>query len=243
MKKLMIVIVGIVLALSFLCPTSLQAQDKEIKPSVFHLPISDFTLPLYQGGEMSISELKGKNVLIVFPRGHVKDNETWCNICQYQYADAVDLVENRNIRDMYNMEVIFILPYSKDVIADWINTMPSQMAEIEEWKFPADTSTLSDGMRRWMHLARVMLPKTFTYEDGKVPVPVPILMDSDQKVSKGLDLFRTEWSNSTCDQNIPAIIILDKDGVVQYKYISQSTIDRPDSEYLLKFVETFISDR
>ena len=241
MKTIVMKTTGIAVFLLLAITTFTFSQEEAIRPTVFQMPISDFTLPLYQGGEMSISSLKGKNVLIFFPRGHVKDNETWCNICQYQYADMVELVTNKNIREKFNLEVIFILPYSKDTIADWVNTMPSQMAQIEGWKYPADTTELSDGMRRWMHMAREILPKTFTYEDGKVPVPIPILIDSDRTVSEGMDLFRTDWSNSQCDQNIPAIIILDKDGVVQYKYISQSTIDRPSSDYLMEFIGTSVS--
>ncbi len=242
MKTILAKAMGIALILIAASATLSFSQEESIRPTVFQMPISDFTLPLYQGGEMSISSLKGKNVLIFFPRGHVKDNETWCNICQYQYADAVDLVMNKNIREKYNLEVVFILPYSRDTITDWVNTMPSQMAQIEGWKYPTDTTELSDGMRRWMHMAREILPKTFTYEDGKVPVPIPILIDSDRTVSEGMDLFRKEWSNSKCDQNIPAIIILDKEGVVQYKYISQSTIDRPSSDYLMKFIKTSLSE-
>jgi len=40
----------------------------------------DFTLPAYQGGTVTLSALKGKNVMIIFPRGYAAENY-WCTIC------------------------------------------------------------------------------------------------------------------------------------------------------------------
>lgn len=99
------------LILFVLSSTLSYAQEGSVRPTVFHLPISDFTLPVYQGGELTLSSLKGKKVLLFFPRGHVKDNETWCNICQYQYADFADLITNEKIQEKNNLEVVCILPY------------------------------------------------------------------------------------------------------------------------------------
>jgi peroxiredoxin len=39
----------------------------------------DFTLPAYQGGTVTLSALKGKNVMIIFPRGYAAENH-WCTI-------------------------------------------------------------------------------------------------------------------------------------------------------------------
>ena len=67
--------------------------------------------------------------------------------------------------------------------------------------------------------------------------PFPILVDADRAVSKGLGLFATEWSGSKVDQNVPTVFVIDPAGVVQFKYYSQNTIDRPAVEHLAKVVE------
>ena len=73
-------------------------------------------------------------------------------------------------------------------------------------------------------------------EKGKIPTPFPILVDGERAVSKGLGIFSTDWNGSKIEQNIPTVFILDKNGTVQFKYISQNTFDRPGAEYLLKFI-------
>ena len=58
----------------------------------------------------------------------------------------------------------------------------------------------------------------------------------------GLKYFRTEWWGTKVDQNIPTFILLDNDGKVVFKYISQHTIDRPTSGYLLKIMDALIKN-
>jgi peroxiredoxin len=76
------------------------------------------------------------------------------------------------------------------------------------------------------------------YEKGKVPTPFPILIDAERTLTEGLGIFTTEWSGSKIDQNIPTILILDKKGIIKFKYMSQNTLDRPSADYLMNFVET-----
>jgi hypothetical protein len=63
-----------------------QVAPPAIRPALLSLPMPDFTLPAVQGGDFGISKLKGKNVLLVFPRGKVADH--WCQICHYQYSSS-----------------------------------------------------------------------------------------------------------------------------------------------------------
>jgi len=65
----------------------------------------------------------------------------------------------------------------------------------------------------------------------------PILVDADRTVSGGLGFFTTDWSGSDADQNIPTILIVDENGILQFKYMSQNTMDRPPLEYLIRFME------
>ncbi len=60
-------------------------------------------------------------------------------------------------------------------------------------------------------------------------------------VSRGLDLFTLFWDNSKVEQNIPAVYLLDRDGNVRFKYLSQKTLDRPIAEYLLEILKKFTS--
>jgi alkyl hydroperoxide reductase subunit AhpC len=69
---------------------------------------------------------------------------------------------------------------------------------------------------------------------GEVPMPFPIVFDAEGKLSKGLGVFNAEWGGSKVDQNMASEFIIDKDGIVQFKYIGQNTWDRPSYEFLWK---------
>jgi len=57
------------------------AQTTEVRPqpAIVGQPMADFTLPVYQGGALTLSSLRGHNVLILFPRGYAAENY-WCTI-------------------------------------------------------------------------------------------------------------------------------------------------------------------
>ena len=80
----------------------------------------------------------------------------------------------------------------------------------------------------------------FFFEGGKVFFPFPILIDADRSLSKGLGLFTAEWGGRKAEQNIPTVFIIDAQGVVRFKYVGQSTVDRPSTEYLLGFIEKML---
>jgi len=50
------------------------AEEAEVKPVTVGQPMPDFTLPTYQGGTVTLSTLRGKNVMIIFPRGYAAEN-------------------------------------------------------------------------------------------------------------------------------------------------------------------------
>ena len=43
----------------------------------------------YQGDTVSLSQFRGKNVLLLFPRGRYENQ--WCRYCHYQYTELVEL--------------------------------------------------------------------------------------------------------------------------------------------------------
>ena len=112
----------------------LPAQAKPIEPANFGAMFPDFTLPAVQGGEISLAALKGKNVMIVFPRGRVADH--WCQICHYQYAELAEMEKILQFRKKYNLEVLFVLPYDQATVQHWVDIFPEQMAVIDGWKNP-----------------------------------------------------------------------------------------------------------
>jgi peroxiredoxin len=232
MKKNTTVFMIILVSVTF----NLYSQNEGISPGIVGDKFSDFTLQTYQGDKLSTSKLHGKNILLISSRGKYNEN-AWCALCNYQYADFADLELKKQIRKKYNMEVVFLLPYNKDTIASWEKAFPGSLASVEKWKNPGDPENLSDGQKGWMEFTRAHYPKTFDYTNKKVPLPFPILIDDKQEVSKGLDIFRTEWGGTKTMQNIPTVFIIDKDGILRFKYISQSTIDRPSAEYILNFID------
>ncbi len=211
-----------------LVPSLLFAQNAEIKPVTVGQPMPDFTLPTYQGKDITISELKGKNIMLIFPRGKFQP-DVWCRMCAYQYADLVDIEKDKQIRKKHNLEILFVLPYSKEMVEDWVEKFPKKFAEIEAWKNPPNADKVTGGRKEWMEETRRVFPKKF---EGKIQMLFPILIDDGAKVSKGLRLFTPDWNNGRGPMNIPALYIIDKNGVLQFKYISQVTFDRPRFDYL-----------
>jgi peroxiredoxin len=222
-------LITLILLLSGLISTKAQS------PVTIGAEMPDFTLQSYQGKTVTLSQLKGKNVMLIFPRGKVDDH--WCQLCHYQYAELADLENNLKLREKYNLEIIFVLPYNSELVNHWVSIFPDQMAVIDKWKNPPQDGNLSDGQKSWMELIRKLLPKDFHFTKDNIPTPFPILIDSDRSLSMKLGLFTTLFDKSYVEQNIPAIYLLDKDGKVQFKYISQDTIDRPGFDYIIKIMD------
>ena len=218
------------LVATFLLPSIVLAQNTEIEPATVGQPMPDFTLPTYQGKDVTISQLKGKNIMFIFPRGKFQP-DVWCRMCAYQYADLVDIEKEKQIRKKHNLEILFVLPYSKEMVVDWVDKFPKKFAEIEAWKNPPNADKVTGGRKEWMEETRRVFPKKF---EGKIQMLFPILIDDGAKVSKGLRLFAPDWNNGRGPMNIPALYIIDKNGILQFKYISQVSFDRPRFDYLSK---------
>ena len=205
------------------------------QPAVVRQKMPDFTLPVYQGGEITLSQFGGKNVLLIFPRG-LAGEDHWCHICNYQYADLAALEKEKNLRETFDLEILFVLPYNREMVEEWVDKFSDQMADIQNWKYPSDPDKLDERGKRRMEFAKKYFPRDYTFEKGKIPLPFPVLIDGDQKISKSLGLFTTEWGGSKIEQNVPTIYVIDKTGMLQFKYHSQNTLDRPPSEYLMEVI-------
>jgi len=212
------------------------------QPAIVGQPMADFTLPVYQGGTLTLSSLRGKNVLILFPRGYAAENY-WCTICNYRYVELAELEKAQKIREKYNLEILVVFPYAHDVVKAWLEALPGQLEPIRANKNPADPSKLDERGKVRMERSRMLYPADFSLEKGAILAPFPILVDGERTLSRKLDLFRNEWSGSKVDQNIPSVYIIDAEGVLQFKYLGQNTMDRPGYGYLLKVLEVINSKK
>jgi peroxiredoxin len=201
----------------------------------------DFTLPVLQGGTWQLSAQQGKQVLLVFPRGRA--GQGWCHICNYQYAELAELDRTEGLRRRFGLEVVFVLPYDRDTVQAWVDAFSAQLEDIHQWKFPDDPASLDERGRSRMERYRALFPKEFRYPPGEVPLPFPILIDADGTLSKGLGLFTENWNGAQAPQNIPTLFLLDGEGVVRFKYHSQTTVDRPSAAYLVRILQRLMNDR
>ena len=216
------------------------SQKKPLDLAILGEPLKDFSLSVYKGGEFQLSTEESKNILLVFPRGYY-DKDVWCDICAYEYLDLVDVFHNNRQADKYNLDLIVILPYSDSTIQKWLMEIPEVYESLEAGKHLADTLTNEKAMT-WVHFANKHYPKTFTIKKGETPEPFKILSDEKHELSERFEIFKTEWWGTQVDQNMPTFILLDTNGTVLFKYISQHTIDRPTSDYLLKIMDAFIGE-
>jgi peroxiredoxin len=211
------------------------SQNENIFPVTINEKFPDVTFKTAHGENFSISELNGKNIMLVFPRGKVTPI-VWCPICHYQYLEMVMTEENENLREKYNMEILFVLPYNADSLKHWIDAFPQSLQTINNWKYPKDEENITENVRSWMEYAREFFPYSYDFSTENFELKLPVLLDPDRKVSEGLQLFRDEWGGTTVAQNVPTIFILDEEGKVKFKYFSQYTNDRPDAKYIVKYL-------
>jgi peroxiredoxin len=232
------ILVAVLLLSPLLASTAadLSAQDQRLRPVTVGSHMHDFTLPVFQGGEITLSDLRGKNVMLVFPRGLSRPG-SWCHICPYQHSELVEYEGQTNWQERTNLEILFVLPYDRGMVGEWIEAYPQLLQDIEDGKNPPNQEALDEAGRARMEMQRRIYPKTFLAEKGQVPIPFPILIDGDRTVSQGLGFFTTDWGGSNAEQNVPTILLIDANGVLQFKYMSQNTIDRPPLEYLVQVVD------
>ena len=220
---------------SFSTPrTDLNLND--LLPAIAGEPMPSFSLPVYQGGNFSLSDHQGHNILLMFPRGRVGNG--WCLFCQYQYLDLVDLEKQEQLQKKYDLEIVFVLPYGKDDIEKWFTAFPASMKTLDGIRNPAggQAAGLQKEFGNW---ARIHYPKTFDLSAG-VPKSIPVLIDEKRAVSKKLKLFTEFWDGVQSEQNISAIFLVDKQGILQWKYIGQMTEDRPSMDHVLKVIDKML---
>jgi len=217
-------------------PQTPAPQEPVFRPALLEQPFPAFSLPAFDGGQLELSSLKGKNVIIIVPRVYAAEGR-WCTICNYQYADAVEMEKTSGLRQKFNAEILFLFPFDKNVVTEFLAVIPAQLEKIKGWKYPAEPDKLDRQGQERMERRKKFFPKDLSLKEGEVPRPFPLLLDAERLVTKPLGVFATEWTGSKTAQGIPTVFILDKDGLLRFKYISQTTADRPSWAYLMKILE------
>jgi len=229
--------VAVLLACLAAAPAS--AQTQTIKKAYLAQSMSDFTLPTLDGPAVQLSALKGKNVLLVFPRVFYATGDD-CSICGYQYAELADAYQASQWQEKFDLEVLYVFPFSAEVTRAWLARVPTMLETVEGWKNPSAEDLKNEQARRWMDITRRAYPKKYAFTAENLPMPFRIVIDEQRELSRGLDLFREEWSGGKGEQNIPSVFLLDKEGVVQFKLVGQHTLDRPTAAYLEKIMEAVL---
>jgi hypothetical protein len=73
------------------------------------------------------------------------------------------------------------------------------------------------------------MPKTFKLTDAAATT-FPILLDADRSLTKGLGVFATEWSGAKVEQDVPTMVVIDPDGVVQFNESRANRSMKPPSK-------------
>lgn len=237
-----LIMLSAALGLGPLPAAAAQAQEPELKPALIEQPMADFTLPLYQGGEISLSSLRGKNIVVIVPRFWAAPGY-YCTICDYQYVNLAEVDKTEPFLKKYNAQIVYLFPFGKEDVAKWLSSLPEQMDKIKAAKNPPDLSKLDEKGKTRMERWRKFFPKDFSLKPDAVPTPFPLMLDPDRKISRPLGVFSTNWGGGEVEQGIPSVFIINAKGVLMFKYIGQNTVDRPSPEYLEKILEMINSTK
>ncbi len=188
-------------------------------------PMPDFTLPIYGGGEFTLSKYLGKNVLLMFPRGWV--GTAWCSYCPYQYLELERRIKESDLKSKYNLEVAFVMPYGDDRVKNWLETMPQAMNQVETIKNPQPQPPAGSVQAEYAAWARKTCPIKFDVKKDDPHTTIPVLTDQDRTLSRQIKIFTSFWDGASSEQNRATVLVIDKNGVLQLKYVGQMTEDRP----------------
>jgi len=197
-------------------------------------PMPDFTLPVYGGGSFKLSDYKGKNVLLMFPRGWVVNG--WCAYCPYQYLELEKMQMESNVMGKNNLQIAFVMPYSSEKIKDWMENFPDALAQVEKIKKPDATVAPGSIQMEYSNWVAEKFPIVFDVDKEDPHTAIPVLIDEERTLSRRLKIFTNFWDGAASEQNMASVFIIDKKGILRFKYIGQMTEDRPDVNFLINFI-------
>jgi len=198
-------------------------------------PMPDFTLPVFGGGDFNLAKYRGKNVLLMFPRGWI--GTQWCPYCPYQYLELEQLEKTSGIEAKNNLEIAFVMPYNRERIKDWMEKFPDALQTIDAIKNPKPQPAPGSFQSDFVSWANSSFPLQFDVKPNDPHKIIPVLVDENRTLSRQLKIFTNFWDGISSEQNMASVFIIDKHGILRFKYISQMTEDRPSVEFLIDFIK------
>lgn len=212
---------------------SIVVIGQELKAPSLGDKIPAFELKSITGKNIKDTDLIGKNTVFISLRGRY-NTDIWCAMCYYTYAEMI-----RSNLDK-EMNIIFLFPYEYEQFEDWKKNYPVFLRLIEKWKNPENYDSLNEEQKQWVQTCRKEFPQDFSDFTENPEFKLDVVSDAGQKYSKRLNLFRENWDGTNVKQNVPCVMLLNKDGIIRFKYLSQHTFDRPDLEYIKKMIEVLL---
>ncbi len=237
-KKLFIISILLLVAASAITLAAEEKKAERPDPAIVGMKMWDFELPTLEGKTFKLSDYKGKNLILIFPRVSWGGGD--CYFCGYQYMEWVNAMKHSKFEEKLNAKLVYVFPFDKKYVNNWLAKMPEFLKSVHDVVYPKDFDKFPRERQERILAFRKMYFGEFLVNKDKTQTPMIILLDAERKVSKKLDIFRTEWGGGKGDQNIPMIMVLDGDGVVRYKYVSQNTLDRPKPSHVLSYIERFL---
>lgn len=206
---------------------------ESLLPAIIGEPMPDFKLPIFGGGEFRLSVHRGKNVLLLFPRGWV--GNSWCAYCPYQYLELAEMEKRSAIREQYNLEIVFALPYSAEKVADWFDKFPNAVEAVEGNKSPSATAGRTQ--KEYSEWVKKHFQGKYDVNKEEIRKVFPVLVDEQRILSKQLKIFTKFWDGIASEQNIASVYFIDQNGILKMKYNGQMTEDRPSTDYILEMIK------
>jgi thiol-disulfide isomerase/thioredoxin len=168
----------------------------------------DFSLSIYGGGEFDLSKYRGKNVLLIFPRGWL--GNSWCSYCPYQYLELEQLEKTSRIKSKNNLEIAFVLPYGGEKIKDWLEKFPEAMKTIENIKNPSQPPAAGTIQAEYSAWVKKAFPIKFETKKDDPHSVLLVLVDKEAALSRRLKVYTNFWDGISSGQNIASVFIIDK---------------------------------
>jgi hypothetical protein len=129
------------------------------------------------------------------------------------------------------------MPYSSERIRDWMEKFPDELKIIEAIKNPQPQPAAGSVQAEYADWAKGTFPIIFEVKKDDPHNVIPVLVDENRTLSRNLKIFTNFWDGVAAEQNIASAFIIDKKGILRFKYIGQMTEDRPSVEFLLDFIK------
>jgi hypothetical protein len=155
---------------------ALFAQNDNLFPVQVGEIMPELTFTDVEGNLVNINKFDSEYILLIFPRGKVTE-ATWCPICHYQYFEMTKIEKEYNLKEIYDLSIFYVFPYSVDSLESWTNAFPKSLSTIENWKYPKGENSKNPNVITWAEYSKEFFPHSFKYEKEDFNYDIPILAE------------------------------------------------------------------